>query len=174
MEPSADYTDGYQFEPVYLMWNKEMLIDAPRAQVWRHVLNYPSWQNYAIARHISGPVQGEGEVVLLKKEEAGVEFPPYYARTIWLEPERRIIWKTYPETRGSGSDFFGIVDFTVADAQGGTRFGYNILYEFVVPYRAESELQAFHKQQYESSEAVFAVIFPKLKKLAEQTAVSRR
>jgi hypothetical protein len=153
--------------PVYLVRNGEMLIDSPVKATWPHVVNYPSWQNFPIVRHISGEPGQEGEVVLLKKDEEGFEFPPYYARTIKLEPERRIVWKTFPEHVGE-VDFFGIVDFSVFDAQGRTRFCYNTIYEFLVPYQVDSELDAFRKQQNDNFDPLFSTVLPKLKALAEK------
>lgn len=155
--------------PVYLVWNGEVMINAPVEKVWRHAVNYPSWQTFSTVRHISGTPGQEGEVVLLKKEE-GFEFPPYLARIIKLDPGSRIIWKTYPQEGDTGTEFFGIVKFTVEEASGKTRFSYELLYEFLIPYQHESELQDFYKKQYAGSEEVFASIFPKLKRLAEQSA----
>jgi hypothetical protein len=154
--------------PVYGVWDGELMIDAPVREVWRHVLNYPSWQNFPVARHISGRPGEEGEVVMLRKDEKGFEFPPYYAITVKLEPERRVIWKTYPEK--GADDFFGIVEFGVADAGGKTRFGYHLVYEFNVPYSDESELVAYRKGQEQNFTTLFGVIFPKLKQLAEEGA----
>lgn len=161
-------------EPVYLVLGGELMIDAPVEQVWHHVLNYPSWQNYSSVEHISGEPGGEGEVVLLRKEEEGFTFPPYYARTIKLEPRRRSMWKTYPETRTQGNDFFGIVEFRLEESQGTTRFSYNTLYEFLVPHVEKSELDAFRERQRENFETLLAAIFPKLKALAEQKRAAGR
>src|SRR5262245_35649011 len=88
---------GRKIAPVYLLWEEERLIQAAPQGVWSHVLTYPSWQNYPIMQHSTGTAGTEGEVVLLKKDDAGFEFPPYYARTIKLDPGSRIVWKTYPE-----------------------------------------------------------------------------
>lgn len=153
--------------PVYLVRSGEMMIDASVASTWVHVVNYPSWQNYPIVQHISGARGQAGEVVLLKKDEAGFEFPPYYARTITIEPQRRLMWKTYPQTR-QPIDFFGIVDFQVQPAGEGTRFTYDVLYEFLVPYEDERELETFRQAQYDNFEPLFGSVLPKLKKLAEQ------
>mgnify|MGYP006198854721 CR=1 FL=1 len=111
---------------------------------------------------------GEGEVVLLRKEEKGFTFPPYYALTIKLDPESRALWKTYPAEAAPAVQFFGIVDFRIRDAQDGTRFSYNTVYEFQVPYHQESELEVYRKQQYENFTALISEIFPRLKKLAEE------
>jgi hypothetical protein len=154
-------------EPVYLVLSGEFVIDASTAEVWRHVVNYPSWQNYSSVQHISGQPGGEGEVVLLRKEEKGFTFPPYYARTIRLEPERRAIWKTYPEKRSPATDFFGIVEFGLDDWKGKTRFSYDTLYEFMVPYTHKQELEVFRHRERENFETLLATIFPKLKVLAE-------
>src|SRR5579863_662314 len=141
--------------PVYIVRSGEILIDSPVKTTWPHVVNYPAWQNFPIVRHISGEPGQEGEVVLLKKDEDGFEFPPYYARTIKLDPGRRIIWKTFPEHAGDVA-FFGIVDFSVFDAEGKTRFCYTVIYEFLVPYRVDSELDAFRKQQYANFDPLFS------------------
>jgi hypothetical protein len=160
-------SDTRKTAPVYLVWSGELMIDAAPAEVWRHALNYASWQEYSTIRHLSGKPGEEGELVMLKKEESGLQFPPYYARTIKLDPGRRVIWKVYLEPQSYEMDFFGIVDFRVEPAQGQTRFAYECLYEFIVPYEDESELEAFRRQQRASFDAVFQVTFPKLKKLAE-------
>jgi hypothetical protein len=156
--------------PVYLVWTGDMMIDARAADVWPHVLNYPSWQEYSLVQSVAGTPGQEGELVLLKKEESGLQFPPYYARTVRLEPGRRVIWKVYLDAGAHHMDFFGIVDFRLHDAPGGARFDYTCLYEFMVPYSQESELEAFRLEQTRSFQAVFDVTFPKLKKVAERRA----
>lgn len=158
-------------EPVYLVLSGEFAINAPTAEVWRHVVNYPSWQNYSSVQHISGESGGEGEIVLLRKDEEGFTFPPYYARTIRLETQRRAIWKTYPEKRTPETDFFGIVEFRLEDRQGKTQFSYNTLYEFMVPYTDKRELDAFRDREGENFNNLLAAIFPKLKALAEKGAI---
>jgi len=167
MNPGA--SDVPKIAPVYLVWQGEMLLAAPIEEVWPHVLNYPSWQNYPRLQHVSGRPGEEGEVVLLMKEEKGFTFPPYYARTIKLEPPHRVIWKTYPQV-AQEINFFGIVDFTLAEAQDKTRFRYDMLYEFLVPHRTEDELKAFHTQQDENFQALFSVTLPKLRSLVEKNA----
>jgi hypothetical protein len=155
-------------EPVYLVLSGELTIRASPAEVWRHVVNYPSWQNFSVVRHISGERGGEGEVVLLSKEEKGFTFPPYYARTIKLEPRRRAIWKTYPEAKDEDTAFFGIVDFRLDDRQGEeTLFSYNTIYEFMVSYSRRSEIEEFRSRQQENFDTLLGAIFPKLKDLAE-------
>lgn len=155
-----------RIEPVYLVWNGEMSFDAPRDLVWRHVIDYPSWQQYSRVERLAGRAGQEGELVMLVKEEKGFEFPPYYARTIKLEAPRRVIWKTYPE-RGQEVDFFGIVEYQLDEIPGGTRLRYDTLYEFLVPYRDERELEEYRKQQYDNFGALFALILPKLRKAVE-------
>jgi hypothetical protein len=172
MDSQASRESARKIAPVYLVWSGEFMIDAPLERVWAHALNYPSWQDYSMVRHLEGPVGGEGELVLLKKEESGFNFPPYYARTIKLDQNGTVIWKVFLEKGSQPNDFFGIVEFRVHRVQTGTRFWYNCIYEFEVPYHHESELDAFRKTQFESFDAVFAVTFPKLKALAEGSEVS--
>lgn len=152
--------------PVYTILDGEFTIDAPVKDVWPHLLNFYGWQNFSVNKHISGKPGAEGEVILLKKEEPGSSPNPYYARTIKLEPERRIMWKTYPEA----GNYFGIVEFKLDDVGGKTRFSYHMLYENTVCYQDEAELAQFREFSYGRFEKIFAAVFPKLKKLAEKTA----
>lgn len=152
--------------PVYLFWNGAVEIDAPPSRVWPHILAYPTWQEFSIVERLAGAPGEESEVVLLKKIEAGFDFPPYYARTIKVEPERRFIWKTYAH-ESSDMGFFGIVDFWLTPAGSGTLFNYSILYEFALQGASEAELADFKASQFEASQAVFDSIFPKLKRLSE-------
>lgn len=168
--PSSGAWSPRQVGPVYMVKNGEMMIDAPIKKVWHYVINYTLWQNFPTAQHVSGETGQEGELVLLRKDETGFSFPPYYARTILLDPERRAIWKTYPEKGTQDVEFFGIVDFRVNEIQGTTCFSYNSLYEFLVPYRYESELDAYRKQQSENFDSLFAIVLPKLKEVAEKDA----
>src|SRR5687768_15761936 len=121
MNAHATDTDGARkIAPVYLVMEGAFHIDAPLKEVWRHILNYPSWQNYSLVQHIEGEAGGEGEVVMMRKDEEGFTFPAYYGRTIKLDPESRALWKTYPAEKGPEGDFFGIVDFRIREVQGGT------------------------------------------------------
>jgi hypothetical protein len=165
---ASETKDGRQVAPVYFVWNGEMMFDAPISDVWPHVINYPSWQNYTTVSHISGTPGREGEIVLLKKEEEGFEFPAYLARTVKLEPGRRVIWKCYPAGTSEGDEYFGFVDFRLDDVGGQTRFTYQSLYEFMVHYQQERELDEFRKAQEDNVSTLYASIYPKLRKLVEQ------
>lgn len=154
---------------VYLVNSGEFLIAAPVRKVWYHMVHYTTWQNYPIVEHLSGVRGGEGELVRLRKEEEGFSFPAYRARTIKLEPDRRIVWKTFPEPGTQEIEFFGIVDFQAQETPGGTRFSYNSTYEFQVPHTNEGELEVYRKQQQDNFEVLFAAVFPKLKEVAEKS-----
>lgn len=155
-----------QLSPVYLVWTQDLVIEAAPAAVWPHVLDYPKWQQFAITERISGEANTAGEIVLLKKIEAGFDFPPYYARTILLELNRRIIWKTYHH-ESAPMGFVGFVDFTLKPEEARTRFTYNIIYEFLLDNSDSAEREAFRREQQAASQRVFDSIFPKLKRLVE-------
>lgn len=157
---AANTRNDRKIAPVYLVFTGEVLLNASKEVAWPQVINYPSWQNYSIVQNVSGTPGQEGEVVLLKKEE--LNFPPYYARTIKLDPPNRVIWKVFLEP-GSAVDLFGIVEFNLHEVQGKTRFCYNLLYEFLVPHSNESELHAFREQQYQEFDAALSVMWTKLK-----------
>ena len=169
-QSNAEGARTRQTAPVYLIFEGELMLEAPVQDAWPHVMNYPSWQNYSNVQHVSGEAGKEDEVVLLRKSEEGFEFPPYYAITIKLEPERRVIWKIYPEKGTQEIDFFGIVRFTVHPAGQKTRFCYDTLYEFQVPYQERSELVAFRTAQQDNFAALFAAVLPKLQQLVMKQA----
>lgn len=154
--------------PVYVVVNGETLIDAPVKRVWRHLINYPAWQNYSQVQHISGKPGHEGEVVLLKKEEATYSSPPYYARTVKIDPERRIIWKTFRDKAPGDEGYFGFIDFTLHAQGERTLFRSSNIYEHMVPYTDERELEEFRRKRCEISAQVSSVTREKLKKLIEE------
>lgn len=148
---------------VYTVHRGDMMIDAPVERVWPWVIDYASWQNYSIQENVSGEPGAEGEVVRLKKDEPGSSGTPYLARTILIEPERRIIWKTFMED----APYFGIVEFEVEDVDGRTRFSYRTLYENVLPTTDPDEVAEFRRERTVGIEEMVASIFPKLKEYAE-------
>lgn len=154
--------------PVYLFREGELLINAPVSKVWPLVVNYPVWQKYSTVKTVAGTHGQEGEVVMLKKEEPGFVFPTYFARTLKIEPEKRIVWKTYIEPTPGEVDRFGIIDFRVTDlGNGTTRFQNSLLYEFLVPYEDERELEEFRVRQNKNFENLQSTTYPRLKEMAE-------
>ena len=158
---------------VYVLWDGEMMLDASLSECWRCVLDYPSWQNYSIVRHISGEQGQEGEVVMLRREEPGVTHSPYYAKTIKLELQRRVVWKTYPLAT-TDDEFFGIVDFRLSEQADQVCFRYSVLFEFMVPYSDESELHVRRDQRRADFEGLFAAILPALRELVMRRKRSTR
>jgi hypothetical protein len=165
--------DTRKSAPVDLVFSGEVLIDKPVDEVWPHVVDYSSWQEFPICEHVSGPVGAEGEVVRLQKEELGIRTPPYYAKTILLEPGKRIIWKCWPEAVTPDNDFLGasdlsaVVQFSVEPQGEKTRFSYTNVYEFIVLHRDEAELESFRSENIPLYEGAFGHIFGNLKHLAE-------
>jgi len=160
-----------EFTPVYLVLDGEMILNAPVKESWPHVMNYASWQDYSIVRHLSGEPGKEGELVMLKKEDLA-SFPPFYARTIKLEPECRVIWKTYAEDDGRSCGFFGIVEFRISELERKTRFSYSVVYEFPVSSHDEGEIALLRRQRYEEYEAMLSQVLPKLKRLVEASRLA--
>jgi len=149
-----------------------MQIEASIEQTWARAIDYPSWQQFSMGSRRSGAAGKEGEVMLLKKEEGGVEMPPYYARTVKLERMRRIVWKTFPEQRTPAFDFFGFVDFQFQPHPSGTLFRNNLLYEFNVP--DEAAIAAFQQQQATAADVMWRDVFVgRLKPMLENQLSSR-
>nr|WP_198148546.1 SRPBCC family protein [Sphingomonas sp. Y57] len=162
-----EVTSGMTTVPVHILVEGSRRFACPAAAAWRHVLNYTSWQNYSISEPVAGVPGTEGEVVLLRKDEEGVTFPPYFARTIHLDPGKRVIWKTYPRDPEPGNDYFGFVDFAVAAEGEATRFSYRFLYELIVPAAPEAELARYKTDLIAATESVNETIFTKLQRLVE-------
>lgn len=155
--------------PVYVLLDGDMLLNAPVATTWPHVIDYLSWQNYSIARHLAGKPGQEGELVLLKKEESGSSTTPYYARTVKIDPQRRIVWKIFREPGAeAGGATFGIVEFRVEQVEGKTRFSYDLLYEYTPPPGDdEGELQRFKEQQHSNLHTLLSNVLPRLRQRVE-------
>jgi hypothetical protein len=109
--------------------------------------------------------------VLLRKDEPGFEFPPYYARTIKIEPGTRVIWKTYPAD--DSASFFGIVDFRLLSDENRTRFVWSVLYEFLVPSASPDELKRLEQDQYENFQNLFDSVLPKLVRQVREAQVKQ-
>jgi len=167
MSEAAD-TEALGETPAYVLLDGSFLIDRPVDVVWPLILEYTSWQQYSSADHISGKAGHVGEVVLLKKEEPGLEnFPQYYARTLKIEPCRRVVWKTWPAVADQGPPFWGIVDFRVSDKDGRTRFTYSVYYEFALQGEGQDAVSNFEAEMTNGFEELMSSVFPKLRNLAE-------
>lgn len=160
----ADDVRGHEGFHVYVVRRGDLELEAPVERVWPELLSYTSWQNYSVVQHISGEPGGEGEVVLLQKDEKGSSSLPYYARTVKIDPLERVIWKTFRE----GHDYSGIVEFEIDDLGGRTRFSYRTLYEHVFPSAAEAE--AFRSERETGFTTLTSTVFPQLKRLVETGA----
>lgn len=153
--------------PVYIVRSGEMEIEATAAETWPFVVDYPSWQNYSTVETIEGTPGRAGEVVRLTKDEPGFVFPTYFARTILVEPERKILWKTYLDPDSGEIPRFGIVEFRLSERDGKTVFWSNLIYEFTVPYETEDDLRRFEEEQNENFRVLQTSTHPKLKRLVE-------
>lgn len=151
---------------VHIVYDADMVIAAPRAVVWPCAVAYPTWQNFAVARTVSGRPGAEGEVVALQKDEAVYRSTPYFARTLRIDPERRLIWKTYREN----SDYFGIIEFMLEDHPDGTLFRKHLIYEHYVESVDPAAVAAWRSERIALVEAMQANVTPKLKQLAEARA----
>jgi hypothetical protein len=160
-------SESNQIAPVYVIRRGEILLEAPIDVVWPHIVDYPSWTSYSVRELVAGRPGEEGEVIRLKKEEKGYSSPPFYARTVKIEPGRRILWKTYREAADGDEGYFGFVDFQLSPENGKTRFVSNGIYEFLVAYQDESELDVFRERRHQISETVFATTRAKLKQRVE-------
>lgn len=151
--------------PVYLIMDGELLLDAPVDVAWPCVTDFPSWQGFTtVDREIEGVKDEAYEVFRLFKEEEGFEWPePYYARTLMVDPEKRIVWKTFPTNVPEGTGYFGIVDFRLESADDGkSLFSYHFVYEFNGPFDSEEERHAYGKMQEENFKVLWTSIGPKL------------
>lgn len=150
--------------PIYLLWTRQIILDAPPAHAWPFLIDFTAWQNYPIAEHVSGPRGGEGEVVLLKKDETGFSFPPYFARTCILDAPHRVVWKTYPNEGPEPQSFVGIVDFSMQAIGEGAKLSLQLFYE-MNPTPEVADVQAFRADYYRSTSEMFDAVLPRLQRL---------
>jgi len=154
--------------PVNFVICGELTIDAPVEAVWPRALEYTSWQHFTHVESISGKASEEGEVVLLRKVEKGLEeFPPYYAKTLKLVNKKQIVWKTFPKEGEDFSDFTGIIDFRFRPVNGNTNFSYSIYYEFRIQENDDKKVQEYERDMKANFEALIADTMPRLKHLVE-------
>lgn len=156
--------------PVYVLLGEEFVLDAPPTTAWPLVIDYPRWQNYASVQTLEGTPGEVGEVVRLQKDEDGFEFPPYFARTLLIEPERRIVWKTFVDRADEEAPLFGIVEFRLApDGESKTLFSSSLIYQFQVPYTSRQDLQDYEDEQYENFQNLVNSTHPKLQALVAES-----
>jgi hypothetical protein len=156
--------------PAYVLLAEEFLLDAPPAIAWPLVIDYPSWQNYAVVRTLDGIPGAVGEVVQMHKDEDGFEFPPYFARTLLIEPEHRIVWKTFVDPDDEEDPLFGIVEFRLSPSgEDQTLFWSSLTYQFKVRHRSAEELQQFEAAQNENFRNLVGSTHPKLRALVAQS-----
>jgi len=153
--------------PVFMILDNETILPASPEEVWPTLLDYPTWQNYSEVRRISGVIGEVDEVVALIKKEKGFVFPPYYARTLKIDPPRRIVWRTFIDKGADPIDRSGIVDFRLYPCAEGSRFCTHLYYEYLVPHDTEEELVAFRASQEVNFRTLQAATRPKLLALIE-------
>jgi hypothetical protein len=150
---------------VDVVTSREFSLDAPVAEVWRQIINYPSWQGYTSVEHVSGPPGQEGEVVLLGKLEGELVWQPKYCRTLRLDPPHQVIWKVYPPRDNSewAHEFTATVDYRLSQLETNkTRVAVQVIKEFSVPYADAGELDEVRKQESELQASVEDTYIPKL------------
>jgi hypothetical protein len=130
------------------------------------VIDYPSWQGYTSVEHVSGPVGGEGEIVLIEKVESELVWQPKYCRTLKLDPPRQVVWKIYPGRLGDGGwelDFSGTVEYRFEEVgPSETLVDFQVIKEFVVPVDDAAELDEVRAREYRLQADVMAANHPRL------------
>jgi hypothetical protein len=177
---SDDNPQNRRVSPVDLFLSGQFKLDASAAQAWPVVLDYTAWQTYPIAENVSGQPGELGEVVRLRKVAESFETPPYFARTVALEPGRRIVWKVYPEKSGKEEVFLGAVgfsgyvDFQVSEAgEDSALFSYNAIYEYLVSHEEDSELSGFRAKSSAEIEVMYDAMWDRLRELVAETRPTR-
>jgi uncharacterized protein YndB with AHSA1/START domain len=102
---------------------KQILLKAPRARVWRALANAEEFGDWFGVR-LHGPIAAGGRVTG-KVTTPGYEDLVFEITDIELEPERRIAWRWHPSAIEPGVDYSKepktLIVFTLEDVAGGTR-----------------------------------------------------
>jgi uncharacterized protein YndB with AHSA1/START domain len=98
---------------------KQVLLNAPRARVWRALVDtqeFGSWFGAALGpgaftpgAKISGPIT-----------HAGYEHLTFAVNVEVAEPEQRLVWRWYPDPEAPSAEPTTQVEFTLSDVAGGT------------------------------------------------------
>jgi hypothetical protein len=151
---------------VDVVQSREWQLNAPVGEVWRGVIDYPSWQGYPSVQHISGPVGQEGEIVRLEKPKGEFFWRPKYCRTVKLDPLRPVIWKVDSIEAPDDLKWSASVDYRLhMQEDGKTKLQCQVIKEFVVPYENERELDEVCKRENEQQGAYMDANFPRLEAL---------
>lgn len=155
---------GIGTDTIYVSVVGEEHYERPLDVVWRHVVNYPEWQNYSVHERLEGVAGTEGELMKLKKAE-NLPSTEFFSRTVFLEPGSRIIWRIFRPNCAVGGCKLGTVQFSVLPRGNGATFSYNLLYEFIPPSENQSERDRFRLEQTRAVATLLATVFPRLRKL---------
>lgn len=105
---ASDRADSYHFVDHY-----EVLIDRSPEEVWPHLLDFGSWMYELSMTHVSGPRNGEGEVLRL------YEGQDFLFEITKIVPKRMIVGINHPSTM-QGEESVGVAMFTVTEVDGKT------------------------------------------------------
>lgn len=104
----SELADSYHYIDKY-----EILINAPAALIWPHLVDLGSWMNSFSMIHESGPVNGEGEILRLYEGEE------FYLQIVKLIPQRMLVGVNLPSSI-ENEDSVGVVMITLAEFEEGT------------------------------------------------------
>jgi hypothetical protein len=109
-------------------YRNEVLVNCSLELAWESLLHYPKWNPTfvgATVTRVRGSFGEEGELVLINKELLkdvhGKRLPKFYAETIKVIPQHKLVWLAYPE---EGLAFCDYVDFELTKTESGVRFVY--------------------------------------------------
>jgi hypothetical protein len=98
------------------------------------------------------------------KQQGEWFMPPYLVKIVHVEPERRVVWKMFPE---HGDGFLAFVEFAISPVGSRTQFQYHVYTEALLPRMSSKELAAAEKKMADDYERLEKHIFPILKRVAE-------
>jgi hypothetical protein len=109
-------------------YRNEVHVNCSLELAWETLLHYPKWNPTfvgATVKRVRGSFGQEGELVLINKELLkdvhGNRLPQFYAETIKVIPQKKLVWLAYPE---EGLAFCDFVDFELTKTDSGVRFVY--------------------------------------------------
>jgi hypothetical protein len=136
----------------------ESVVNCSLEKAWTVLINYRAWNpTFADAEValVHGQRSTEGEVVLIKKslkDAAGEPSPEFYAETVKVVNQRRIVWYVYPR---KGQAFRNFVDFGLTAASSGVKF--NI--QYYAQEQLPQELLIKNRKEYQAGLDHLAIAF---------------
>ena len=141
--------------------------------VWPHMLHQAAWMNEFTITTVSGVKDQEGELKRVCALPQQPPFQPFFFKTLFLVPFRKVIYKAYSAQRSGDYWFSGIEVLSLGDMGKETTISFEAYLEFQSAAMMTEQLQEFVARGREASIAMWQRNFVRLSALIDNTRRER-